>query len=373
MGLTLFAASHYRMMFGCALVIAVSLLFVACGSSDGVPEPGESTQGNPPNSNLNQVFQADVGSDILLSLADIDGLDSLINSGQNLAVNWRIVSPLLDSAQPQAAIANSQSNTARFVAYVVGDFVIRVSAAPAGNAAAEVSRNIGVRVSLLADATIKPNNHINSSDACFNCHSQLSWTKPKVSHDEVVGSCSSCHDGQIARGVGAAHIQLNNLECDTCHITSQWFGNTFPDAHDAIVTNCIACHDDVSASGKPYTHINSTDVCQACHSNTAWVPVAMVDHQQVIGSCDSCHNGYVASGKPVVHMPTSNACVYCHDVPPAAWAPLASIDHTQTLSQICEDCHDGVVATGKSSIHKVTQEACDVCHVVTSWTTIKAP
>jgi len=376
MRVTPFVAGFHAKYLAVALLGLFSLLVTACGSSDGVPEPGETTSSNTnggpgTGSSLSRIYQVDVGSDILLSIANIEGLDSLANSGQSLTVDWRIVSPMINSAQPEATISsNSQSNSASFTAYVVGDFVIRVSAEPVGDTAAMVARNIGIRVKLLADASIKPTRHINSSDLCFNCHSPLSWTLPRVDHQQVLGACSTCHDGKIARGVGPNHISTSK-ECDVCHVSAQWFGGPFPDSHP--ISNCIACHNNFAANGKSLLHISSTDICEACHNNNAWIPVDKVDHTQVLGSCDSCHDGYVAAGKSPVHMPTSNACEKCHGVPPQTWGPLISIDHTQTLNVLCSDCHDGFVALGKLSTHIVTQDDCDMCHLVTTWKTTSQP
>ncbi|MDH5232084.1 MAG: hypothetical protein OEY38_18625, partial [Gammaproteobacteria bacterium] len=75
------------------------------------------------------------------------------------------------------------------------------------------------------------------------------------------------------------------------------------------------------------THILSTDICEACHSTTAWVPVITVDHNEVLGTCETCHPApadHVAAG-------VTAACESCHstitwlnptaDLPAAAAAP----------------------------------------------------
>ena len=41
----------------------------------------------------------------------------------------------------------------------------------------------------------------------------------RVDHLQVIGVCSSCHNGTIARGQHAAHIPTVN-ECDSCHNTT---------------------------------------------------------------------------------------------------------------------------------------------------------
>ncbi|MEZ5557949.1 MAG: hypothetical protein R3E86_05305 [Pseudomonadales bacterium] len=42
-----------------------------------------------------------------------------------------------------------------------------------------------------------------------------------VDHSEVLGSCSSCHDGVTATGKPADHPNTT-AECDNCHSTSGW-------------------------------------------------------------------------------------------------------------------------------------------------------
>jgi len=93
-----------------------------------------------------------------------------------------------------------------------------------------------------------------------------------------------------------------------------------------------------------------------------------VDHNQVIGTCDSCHNGVIASGKSAVHINTSDLCEACHNVSPASWIPVASaaVDHSQVIGS-CDSCHDGISARGKLPTHCPTTMACDSCHNTSSF------
>ncbi|MDT8384252.1 MAG: hypothetical protein RRB22_07545, partial [Gammaproteobacteria bacterium] len=62
--------------------------------------------------------------------------------------------------------------------------------------------------------------------------------------------------------------------------------------HAQVLGTCASCHDGVIAIGKSGSHINTSDICEACHNSTAWVPVFIVDHNQVNGTCASagCHS-----------------------------------------------------------------------------------
>jgi len=217
----------------------------------------------------------------------------------------------------------------------------------------------------------KPAGHILSSDQCNACHSVGTSFTPviTVDHTQVNGVCSSCHDNVIAPGKGPAHI-ITSEECDTCHTTTSWATTAggFGGAPDhSTLTNCISCHDGIIASGKIATHINSSSLCDACHQPfpASWAPVAAtaVDHSQVSGTCASCHNNTVAPGKTATHIATNDLCDACHQPGPTPWAPVAAsaVDHAAVIGA-CVSCHDNVIAPGKPATHIATNDLCDACH-----------
>ena len=129
---------------------------------------------------------------------------------------------------------------------------------------------------------------------------------------------------------------------------------------------CSSCHDGIQATGKHPSHINASDICEACHLNTtSWNPVASsnVDHTQVIGTCASCHDGIVASGKGPSHINTTDVCEACHQSAPTPWAPVipSAVDHAHVIGS-CASCHDGTSATGKGPSHITTTDFCEACH-----------
>ncbi|WP_455219930.1 hypothetical protein, partial [Kaarinaea lacus] len=178
----------------------------------------------------------------------------------------------------------------------------------------------------------KPANHINTTMFCENCHAPApaTWSLIlQVDHDHVLGSCSSCHDNVIATGKHASHVTTNQ-ECDTCHSTKQWIPAAVD--HSSFAGNCISCHNNIDASGKSAGHISASDVCDSCHEKfpAQWTPVdaAAVDHAQVIGTCASCHNNAVATGKPATHINTTDLCDACHAAGPIPFHPAAlGVDH----------------------------------------------
>jgi len=223
-------------------------------------------------------------------------------------------------------------------------------------------------------ATGKPANHIQTNDECDVCHSTDAWLPAGVDHSGFVNNCIDCHNGTDASGKTATHINTTDL-CDACH---QPFPATWAPVassavdHNQVIGTCVSCHDGTTAIGKSATHINTTDVCDACHAPgpTPWTPVtaSAVDHNEVIGSCVSCHDGNIAIGKGPTHINTTDVCEACHAPGPTPWAPVApsAVDHNEVLGT-CASCHDGVIATGQDLGHIPTPDDCGVCHLTTGW------
>ena len=68
-------------------------------------------------------------------------------------------------------------------------------------------------------ATAKPAQHILASERCENCHATRSFVPVRrMDHNEVVGTCVSCHNNRIARGKFVGHPPASD-ECDDCHLT----------------------------------------------------------------------------------------------------------------------------------------------------------
>ncbi|MEE8379978.1 MAG: PKD domain-containing protein, partial [Gammaproteobacteria bacterium] len=145
------------------------------------------------------------------------------------------------------------------------------------------------------------------------------------------------------------------------HDANGWTPATTVD-HNEVLGSCSSCHDGTIASGKGNNHILSSDLCEACHDPSGWVPVITVDHAEVNGTCESsgCH-----SSLPGGHIDSSLVCDACHDV--GGWVPPFTVDHDQ-VNGSCSSCHDGSVATGKPGDHCSTVDECDVCHSVAGWT-----
>jgi len=357
---------------GCLLVF----LLPGCGdSSNGAAKPVETPD-----------FIVKVGDGLNLSPEQVDGQILQGNSLISILVEWTIIKPVIDpNSSPPAVILNPNSTTPTFVAYVAGTYVLRMVVIWTETQEVWAEREITIKVSADDIAAQKPGNHIASTDMCFACHNQNSWLLPIVDHTQVLGVCSSCHDGVIATGKSPSHV-VTDAECDICHTSNSWFSATqLPIGHMDFTGNCFSCHDGIAASGKPFYHINSSNTCDACHTKDIWAPMpaAQVDHTQVIGTCESCHDGVVARGKGPTHVVTQDACDLCHVS--TSWLDVTGCtngnpcpqpdpnagnnpgqagnapDHS-VLVGACVSCHNGVDASGKSATHIASSDVCDACH-----------
>ena len=98
--------------------------------------------------------------------------------------------------------------------------------------------------------------------------------------------------------------------------------------HSQIVTNCYSCHNGSTATGKSISHVTSGNVCEDCHSTTAWIP-AQFNHDNLTTNCSTCHNGVTATGKTQNHFITSVECDTCHRT--NFWLPVIPYDHQSGL------------------------------------------
>jgi hypothetical protein len=137
------------------------------------------------------------------------------------------------------------------------------------------------------------------------------------SHFGVTASCASCHNGTLAQGKGASHLATNNV-CENCHTASAWLPARFD--HQGVAVPCAGCHNGVQGAGKPTHHVATSKDCGACHGTISWTMAAFT-HQGISGNCRSCHNGVNATAKPPQHPITPLDCGSCHGT--VGWLPAA--------------------------------------------------
>ena len=203
--------------------------------------------------------------------------------------------------------------------------------------------------------------HLASTDACEACHNNDFWRPVNnVNHNDVVGTCESCHDGVIAKGKTDDHIIVLD-ECGGCHVTQQFIPVHTLD-HSLYVGSCARCHNGVVSSGQAVSHISTTDLCEECHSINFFGPVIAVKHSQLTGECIDCHNGIIVLGKLNGHVESGDNCLKCHETEVESYWGLHQGVHFN-VNLPCILCHESPAqhtAVGVLS-------GCDSCHISASW------
>jgi hypothetical protein len=242
-------------------------------------------------------------------------------------------------------------------------------------------------------ATAKPTSHILSSNNCAGCHTAFGW-KPvaQFNHMNVIGTCSSCHNGVQSIGKPANHIPTT-AQCSTCHTVMATFktatGGALPSNHIpfAATATCANCHTTSDFAAMPtlanihlYAPSTSSN-CAQCHGSTAptfAIPAANFSivglpatHIPTTAACESCH---VGAGSSMAATPVPNGakftnsamshsglttCVGCHGptitgasfvgiskivvMPPTS--PVGATSHIPSATA-CESCHAGSMPAG---------------------------
>ena len=230
------------------------------------------------------------------------------------------------------------------------------------------------RGSRIQTTTVKPSNHIPTTQACDQCHtSTASWNVAFFSHAGVIAhQCGQCHNGNIAKSKPANHPPTN-APCDTCHRTTTWMSASF--THVSVAPgSCASCHiPGGSGLAKVSNHLPTNLSCDACHTTGGTFTTSRFTHSAtqgtVAGQCSTCHNGshtqWNALGKPPGHVVTSASCDTCH----AGYVTFAGLsgtafNHAGVITGTCATCHvqGGTAKTFKPTDHIPTNLSCDACH-----------
>ncbi|MGD8885996.1 MAG: hypothetical protein PVF34_10255 [Gammaproteobacteria bacterium] len=116
----------------------------------------------------------------------------------------------------------------------------------------------------------KSADHMPTTDICEGCHTTNFWTEIfDVDHDQVLGICVACHtpNGVADTNKGPNHMPTSDT-CDACHLAIgvAWVP-VDPGSvdHNHVIGACSSCHDGVIARGKGPDHVVTALECNACH------------------------------------------------------------------------------------------------------------
>ena len=223
-------------------------------------------------------------------------------------------------------------------------------------------------------ATGKTINHVKSNNTCDNCHSTRAWTPARFDHTDVTEACSTCHNGVTARGKSGNHVQSSN-NCGDCHTTSSWNADFL---HPNVTTGCFTCHNgSTSGQKKSTSHVQSSNVCEDCHTGApfqSWTSGVAFTHPNVTAGCFTCHDGSTTGQKKSAsHIQSSNNCEDCHSGAPfKSWTSGVTFTHPNVTTG-CFTCHNGsTTGQKKSTSHVQSSNTCEECHTgapFKSWTT----
>jgi len=190
-----------------------------------------------------------------------------------------------------------------------------------------------------------------------------------VDHNNVQGTCSSCHNGTKATGKSPNHI-TTTAECGACHGTLAWTPATF--SHTNVAGTCSSCHNGVQATGKSQSHFQTTLQCDTCHrSTTVWTSVRYTHtgarypggHTSV--SCSQCHSGN--SSTPTYSSPAyAPDCAGCHasryrqsehkkyTTPTTAYYTVSELRNCAGACHIYTDSSMTTIKTSRTGQHRVS-------------------
>ena len=147
----------------------------------------------------------------------------------------------------------------------------------------------------------------------------------KTEADQSSDACVTCHTylgGELAKPVkewqGSIHAQ-NDITCDLCHggdatvevgDPDKLSGSEFDDRQGRAMSKS---NDFIGIpSGR-----EMFDMCGQCHDESVTSYAGSIMGRAFLGgkggpSCVACHNGTRATGKPADHINTTNLCENCH-------------------------------------------------------------
>ncbi len=106
--------------------------------------------------------------------------------------------------------------------------------------------------------------HLVTAQECDVCHTTNSWLGAVFDHSGVSGNCVSCHDGSIATGTADVnHLPLQSPQvCEACHSGFvDWSVVASAVDHNEVLGTCSSCHDDGFAPGQGTGRLVTAQEC----------------------------------------------------------------------------------------------------------------
>lgn len=171
--------------------------------------------------------------------------------------------------------------------------------------------------------------HVETLADCGLCHTPNGFIPATFDHSAIPTTtrCDSCH-GVTSTGKDKKTNPVHwdtSFDCRSCHTTSTFLSGTWK--HDSnSAGNCTSCHSSTGgARTKPTLaqgHMSTDLQCDSCHTTTQWAPTNFThnpngnypgDHNRAT-NCVTCHGNTVTT--PFVYPsppPLAPFCAGCHE------------------------------------------------------------
>ena len=191
------------------------------------------------------------------------------------------------------------------------------------------------------------------------------WIPVALDHANVIGTCSTCHNGTTATGKtrpispaqhlrGLPHHQY--LDPARCSITA------------SVTGTCVSCHNGTTATGKTANHIASNNTAMTATPPTAGSRRPFDHSHASPATAPAATTAPPPPARTATHIQTTNLCEDCHST--SSWTPVTRVDHaavTRHLLQLSQRHH----RHRQDSQPYRQQQHCDDCHTTNGW--IPAP
>ena len=323
-----------RTLTGYLFAVTFAALVAGCGgSSDG------GATGSLPTARV--FLTARTGGIVSVRVGEMAILDGSKSTSPSTTVplnySWSFASKPDASDDIVSQLQNATTATPSFTADARGAYMVQLVVSAGGLSS---QRDIQLVVATIDPERITgPIIHQGLASNCVQCHNgQLDIDPldpgrgkiPGKSPDHLATSntCETCH---TPMGFTIASPSLDAAGNPVILPGGATAGPfiSFVD-HEEVLGNCSTCHNGVLAIGKSEFHVPTVVECDNCHDTTNFLELVggTLDHTGISSGCIVCHNGIVAIGKDAKtnpdHITTDSDCIFCH----LAFSPPTTLDFT---------------------------------------------
>jgi len=200
---------------------------------------------------------------------------------------------------------------------------------------------------------------VHQSNACVNCHTDLTDQHPDDNVPAQPANCVGCHDS------GGAHEKAAKEYATSIHGVSHTLGATAA----AGCSDCHGSHDmqPIRNADSPVFKMNLPSTCARCHTNAAMSAEYQIKYPQAAAQyLDSIH-GRALLKLGLIVAPSCNDCHGIHDIKRSV--DRSSPIHPSNIAKTCGKCHVGVEKIYNESVHgqllargATNAPVCTTCH-----------